>query len=227
MALLLSLSYKKLMITAVMTFLLFSPFATLSAGNSDISRQWNGVIIESKYYQYTRTSSGVPVSYCHVISNEHVVRGSKKATVKISGRTYTNGTIVATDNANDLSLIFLPDCPIRKYASLSRVAPHKGDKLVSVYQQRGLTGSRITQSMGRFEGYKNIVTEEDHHMLSMVIDDKRPRKGASGGGVISEHGLVSVIFGVINNRSQARTFAVNYDALRHFLDVNNIQKMKI
>lgn len=214
---------RKRISTVALSLVLLAPFASVNAGSSNINRQWNGVIIDSSYHQYTRTSSGVPVSNCHVLSNEHVVRGSKQATVRIAGRNYTNGKVVATDNANDLSLIFLPDCPIRNYASLSRVAPHKGDKLVSVYQQRGLTGSRITQSMGRFEGYKNIVTEEDHHMLSMVIDDQRPRKGASGGGVISEHGLVSVIFGVINNRSQARTFAVNYDALRRFLGKNNIQ----
>lgn len=214
---------KKTIYTAALSLVLLTSFGSVNAGSSHITRQWNGVIIESSYNQYTRTSSGVPVSYCHVLSNEHVVRGSKQATVRIAGRNYTNGKVVAIDNVNDLSLIFLPDCPIRKFAPLSRVEPHKGDKLVSVYQQRGFTGNRITQSVGRFEGYKNIVTEEDHHMLSMVIDDKRPRKGASGGGVISEHGLVSVIFGVINKRSQARTFAVNYDALRRFLDANNIQ----
>lgn len=223
MALTTFIQNKNSIYTALLVFFLLAPFNLLNAGSSHIDRQWSGVIIHSNYLHYTRTSSGVPVSNCHVLSNEHVVRGTKKATVRIAGRNYTNSKVVATDTANDLSLIFLPDCPIRKFASLSRVAPHKGQQLLSVYQQRGLTGSRITQSIGRFAGYKNIITEEDHHMLSMVIDDKGPRKGASGGGVISEHGLVSVIFGVINNESQARTFAVDYDALRRFLDINNIQ----
>lgn len=218
------LRLKNTIYTTAVVSLLLAPFASLYAGNANIARNWSGVIIESSTHQHSRTlSSGVPVSNCHILSNEHVVRSLKNAIVHIAGRQYTNGQVVATDAANDLSLIFLPDCPIRKFASLSSVEPHKGDKLISVYQRRGLTGSRITQSMGRFEGYKNIITEEDHHMLSMVIDDKRPRKGASGGGVISEHGLVSVIFGVIKNRSQARTFAVNYDALKHFLTIHHIQ----
>ncbi|CAA6806218.1 MAG: Unknown protein [uncultured Thiotrichaceae bacterium] len=224
MVLLATLRLKKVIFSAIISSLLVAPFTALYAGSSHISRQWNGVIIQSTHHKFTRTSSGVPVSNCHVLSNEHVVRDTKQAIVFIAGRKYSNSTVVATDHANDLSLIFLPDCPIRKFASLSNVEPHKGDKLVSVYQERGfITGSRITQSTGLFEGYKNIITEEDRHMLSMVIDDKEPRKGASGGGVISEHGLVSVIFGVVNNRSQSRTFAVNYDALKRFLTVNHIQ----
>ncbi len=181
--------------------------------------QWNGAIV---YAGSSKVSSGVPVSKCHVLTNEHAIRHWQKVSVAIARHKYI-ARVIAIDKHHDLALLKLDTCPIRNYAKVSSTQPVRGEKLTSVYYRFGLIFSKkMIKSTGSFLGYLDVTTEEDKKMLSMVIDDKQPRKGASGGGVFTRNGLVSVIFGVTDGNMPHKTFAVDYFSLTQFLKKNNI-----
>ena len=182
-------------------------------------KTWQGVVVRSGELMI---ASGVPITPCHVLTNEHVIRGSKRATVRYKNRRYP-ANVVDIQHHHDLALLELPACPIQNYAHVSNIRPKTGDTLTSVYYKPGINFlHQMIRTTGVFLGYHEIVTEEDKTMLSMMIDDKTPRIHASGGGVSTKDGLVSVIFGVIDNNKAQATFAVSYDGLRSFLDRNGL-----
>lgn len=203
----------------ITTFLFLIPLTTYSASSS--MNQWSGAVV---YASGNKVSSGVPVSTCHIVSNEHAVRGQQRVSVSIAGKRY-QADVISVDSVSDLSLLKLATCPIQNYARVSKVRPMKGDKVTSIYYKSGAFFNRIIRTTGSFLGYLDVVTKEDKNMShSMLIDDSKPRKGASGGGVATKHGLVSVIFGVANRNNKLQTFAVDYFSLTDFLGRNNIQR---
>lgn len=205
---------------ALFSILLFAPALSLGGVSKPAHQNtWQGVIV---YSAIKSMGSGVPVSQCHVLTNEHVVRGGKTAKVVISGEHY-DANIVSIEHDNDMALLKIPDCPITRYAKVAPTGPKKGDVLTSVYYKPGFNlFKRMTRTRGVYKGTSQIMTEEDKSMVSMVIEDPRPRKRSSGGGVSSEHGLVSVIFGIASKYSQPRTYAVHYPALKSFLLQNRL-----
>ena len=181
--------------------------------------QWRGAIV---YSTNNTMGSGVPVSHCHVLTNEHVVRGGTVANVVINQEEYS-AEVIAIENVNDMALLRIEGCPIAHFASVSKVPPEKGDTLTSVYYKPGFNFfNRMIKSKGKFVGFGQVLTEEDKAMTSMVIDDPHPRHRSSGGGISSQYGLVSVIFGIASKYTKPTTYAVSYDALRSFLLENNI-----
>ncbi len=208
----------KTIVLIFFTFLAVLPL-TSNADNSSIN-EWSGVIVLAGE---NKISSGVPVSKCHVLTNEHAVRGEQKVTVTISAENY-QADVISVDTTNDLSLLNIKTCPITRFAKVSKVQPMKGDTVTSIYYKSGVLLNRIIKTSGKFLGYLEVVTVEDKNMLSMLIDDSHPRKGASGGGVTTKNGLVSIIFGVANRNNKRQTFAVDYFSLTDFLARNHIQQ---
>ncbi len=182
-------------------------------------KAWQGVVVRSGALMI---ASGVPITSCHVLTNEHVIRGSKRASVSYNNHRY-DANVIDIQQYHDLALLELPTCPIHRYAQVSKIRPKKGDVLTSVYYKPGINlFHQMIRTTGIFLGYQEIITEENKTMLSMMIDDKTPRIHASGGGVSTKNGLVSVIFGVLDNKKAQATFAVSYDGLRAFLDRNGL-----
>ncbi|MEE9350716.1 MAG: hypothetical protein V3U78_00525, partial [Thiotrichaceae bacterium] len=70
-------------IFGIATFLFLIPFTAHSASSS--MSQWSGAVV---YASGNKVSSGVPVSKCHIVSNEHAVRGEKRVSVSIAGKRY-------------------------------------------------------------------------------------------------------------------------------------------
>ena len=191
----------------------------LQAKVQHAGKAWQGVVVRSGALMI---ASGVPITPCHVLTNEHVIRGSKHASVSYNNHRY-DANVVDIQQYHDLALLELPMCPIYHYAQVSKIRPKKGDILTSVYYKPGVNLlHQMIKTTGTFLGYQEIITEENKTMLSMMIDDKTPRIHASGGGVSTKNGLVSVIFGVLDNKKAQATFAVSYDGLRAFLDRNGL-----
>lgn len=185
----------------------------------DVFYGWDGAIV---YSMLDNMGSGVPVSKCHVLTNEHVVRGSPQITVYIDENHYI-GYVDAIEYDNDMALIKLVGCPLRKFAKLAPQPPLQGEVLTSTYYKpRFNFFDKITHSQGEFVGFERIITEEDKIMDAMVVDDPSPEKRASGGGVASRDGLVSIIFGIAPLREKPTTYAVSYFALREFLLSNQL-----
>jgi len=178
--------------------------------------QWQGVVVYSNFLM----GSGVPISKCHVITNHHVIRTSNDAGILIDGEQYF-AKVIDKDTYNDLALLAVDGCPILKYASVANVPPEEGETLTSVYYKPGLNLlNRMIKTQGKFKWYSDIDSNQGRSMRSMVIDDPRPGLRSSGGGVSSKNGLVSIIFGISTIRFKPHTYAVNYTALKSFVDRN-------
>lgn len=196
-----------------------APGLSLAGLPTTNNSHWQGVTISPSFLS---VGSGVPVSKCHVLTNEHVIRHNKKPDIRYVGETYRS-SLAAQDDQNDMALLKVEDCPFQQYATVADKPPRIGEKLTSTYYSPGFNFSdRMSKTTGSFIGYKKILVKNEFVMDSMLIDDKHPRVGSSGGGVSSEKGLVSVIFGVANKFSEPKTYAVNYLALKRFLDENLI-----
>ncbi|HIQ07302.1 MAG TPA: serine protease [Thiotrichaceae bacterium] len=200
-------------------FILLFAFSSWSEAKMDASYHWSGATV---YSMLDNMGSGVPVSKCHILTNEHVVRGSPQISVYINHKHYL-GYVAAIDHDNDMALIKLLGCPLRKFAKLAPYPPAKGEILTSVYYKPGINVfDKVTRTQGEFVGFERIITEEDKAMYSMVINDPIPQKRASGGGIVSNLGLVSVIFGIAPLQEKPTTYAVSYFALREFLLSNRL-----
>ncbi len=205
--------------TVLWAILSLTAFPLLSYAADSSPDKWSGAVI---YTSDNKVSSGVPVSKCHILSNEHAVRNQQKVNVTLLGKRH-QATVVSIDKTNDLSLLSVSGCPINHFAKISKVQPMKGDQVTSIYYRQGRVRNQIAKTSGHFLGYLDIVTEEDKNMFSMLIDDNSPRKGASGGGVATKNGLVSVIFGVSSQNNRHQTFAVDFFSFSTFLKKNHIQ----
>ena len=204
--------------TSLLLTLLASGNLSFAASKS-FQQEWQGTVV---YSAFRTMGSGVPLSPCHVLTNVHVVRGSNFAKVSISGK-LRRATVVATDESNDMALLKVANCPIEHHARLSPIAPKKGEILTSNYYKPGLNLFRhMTRSSGKLMGIQSVVTEENRRMSSLAIDDPHPYLRASGGGVSSKHGLVSIIFGFANRPGGRKTYAVSYHALKTFLQQNHL-----
>ncbi|MCK5725943.1 MAG: trypsin-like peptidase domain-containing protein [Thiotrichaceae bacterium] len=180
---------------------------------------WGGAVV---YSMLDKMGSGVPVSKCHVLTNEHVIRGSPQITVYIDKKYYFS-YVVSVDKENDMALIKLVGCPLQRFAKLASQPPAIGEILTSVYCNQGYSlATKAMRTEGEFVGFERIVTEENKIMDSMHIDDSMPRKCASGGGVSNRYGLVSIIFGISPLREKSMTYGVSYFALRAFLARNKL-----
>lgn len=180
---------------------------------------WQGVTISPSFLA---VGSGVPVSKCHVLTNEHVIRHNTKPEIRYAGEVY-RASLSAQDDQNDMALLNVDGCPFQQFATVADRAPQVGEKLTSTYYSPGFNFfDRMSKTTGLFIGYKKIRVQNEFEMDSMIINDQNPRVGSSGGGVSSERGLVSVIFGVATKYSEPKTYAVKYQALKRFLGKNLI-----
>lgn len=204
---------KYLLLCLVINFIPIISIATVTTDN----KLWNGVIIYSNFFTM---GSGVPISKCHILTNHHVVKNDKTAYVVINNEQFP-AHIVDTDPNNDLILLKVDSCPITQYASLSKSPPNEGDILTLVYYKPGFNFfNTIIKTKGKLKWFSDIVTDNGKDMNSIVIDDPHPNLRSSGGGVSSQNGLVSIIFGISNQFSRPATYGVSYEALKAFMQRN-------
>lgn len=200
-------------------FIAIIPGLSIAGLPTNNNSYWQGVTISPSFLA---VGSGVPVSKCHVLTNEHVIRHNKKPEIRYAGEVYRS-SLAAQDDENDMALLKVDECPFEQFARVAERAPQIGEPLTSTYYSPGFNFSdSMSKTSGPFMGYKKILVKNKFVMDSMVIHDTKPRVGSSGGGVSSEQGLVSVIFAVATKFSEPTTYAVNYRALKQFLDDNLI-----
>ncbi len=145
----------------------------------------------------------------YMLTNAHVVEGSKRITVSLSnGRTY-KAELVAFDELTDLALLKaatgkdrLPVAPMGNSASLS-----SGDWVIAVGCPVGLD---FTVTLGIVSNPKRSAFEvgAPHMKGAFIQTDAALNQGNSGGPLVNEEGKVVGINTMVRTNTEAIGFAI-------------------
>ncbi len=150
-----------------------------------------------------------------VLTNEHVVRGSRGGEVTVrtrNGKTY-RGQVIALDRRNDLALIQLPtqeSLPTVRFASPEKVKV--GQQVFAIGSPFGLTGTLTTGILSRIAPNGDLQT------------DAALNPGNSGGPLLNTEGeLIGVNKAILSPGRRGNTgigFATNVRVARNFIEQN-------
>ncbi|GAC1476572.1 MAG: MarP family serine protease [Candidatus Dormibacteraceae bacterium] len=134
------------------------------------------------------TGSGFPVSTGYVVTNAHVVSGTKTHMIETPGGARMSGTVVYFDPERDIAVLYVPEfkATALPFASANRGTkgavigyPGGGPELVSP----AIVDGRITAE-GRDIYNRNLVTRQ------IFVIEAKVRPGNSGGPLVDTEGHV-------------------------------------
>jgi S1-C subfamily serine protease len=138
--------------------------------------------------------SGFVYATDRVMTNAHVVAGTRSLSVEVGGERH-NGRVVVYDPRRDLAVIYVPglSAPVMRFAA--RPAPSGADAIVLGYPQDGPydAQSARVRDLGRITGpdiYESGNVTRDIYTIRALV-----RSGNSGGPLVTPNGQVlGVIF---------------------------------
>lgn len=125
----------------------------------------------------------------HVLTNNHVVRGTARLTVTLADKKQYRAKILGTDSRNDLALLKIDanrKLPFLKLGNSDDL--QVGQKVLAIGNPFGLNGTLTTgivSSLGR-----TLQPEEGRRLEDMIQTDAAINPGNSGGPLLDSHGSV-------------------------------------
>ena len=146
----------------------------------------------------------------HILTNYHVVQGSRNVTVTLSDGTEADATIVGADYQTDMAVIEidgvdgLSPAPIGDSATLL-----VGEDVVAIGYAMGLSGGPtvskgIVSALGR-----SVRSDRNATMIGLIQTDASINPGNSGGPLVDSGGEVIGINTAISRGGQGIGFAIN------------------
>jgi S1-C subfamily serine protease len=172
-----------------------APDDTLAA-NDVVQRIQSSVVkVLSDSPACSRRTEGSGFVYApeHVMTNAHVVAGSRRVTVESLGRRLS-GSVVAYDPSKDLAVLYVPGLTVLALPWSSKVGESDQDAIVLGYPQDG----PYTAKAARIRDLRQIQGPDIYNAGTVVREvytiRSEVRSGNSGGPLISPSGAV---YGVI------------------------------
>ena len=189
--------------------------AVLRAANATLqvrSRGCGGVLF----------GSGFPVAADLVVTNAHVVAGSRRHEVMTNRGVQASATVVYMDPNHDLALLSVPDLPVRPLALYGAPA-RKGQRAVVIGYPAGgpqkTIGAEIVQRLQ--PEAPDIYSRPQGARRDIYVLHARVRKGVSGGPVIDLRGRpLGVVFAASTVES-TEGYALTNAEVRRALDRNH------
>jgi S1-C subfamily serine protease len=140
--------------------------------------------------------SGFPVASDLVVTNAHVVAGSRRHEVITNGGRRTSASVVYFDPSRDLALLYAPELPVRPLR-LAGAAATRGQKAVVIGYPSGgrrqTIGARVVQRIQ--PEAPDIYARPQASRRDIYVLQARVRKGVSGGPVVDLRGRpLGVVF---------------------------------
>jgi S1-C subfamily serine protease len=163
--------------------------AVLRAANATVqvqSRGCGGVLF----------GSGFPVEPGLVITNAHVVAGSRRHEVVTNQGVRARASVVYFDPSRDLALLSVPDLPVRPLR-LAGAAARQGQRAVVIGYPSGgpqdIIGARVVQRVQ--PDAPDIYARPQNSRRDIYVLHAKIRKGVSGGPVVDVRGRpLGVVF---------------------------------
>jgi S1-C subfamily serine protease len=126
----------------------------------------------------------------HVLTNAHVVSGSKTATVILSDGRNLEGRVVGTDADTDIAVVKVDGGPFSTASLGSATKLRAGEECIAIGSPLGLAGGPsvsvgVVSALGR-----SLDTEGDKHLYDMIQTDAAISPGSSGGALLDKSGTV-------------------------------------
>lgn len=163
--------------------------------------------------------SGVIISEDgYIITNEHVIDGASKITVKdANGNTY-DGQLVGYDTKTDIAVVKIEASGL-KYAEISNSDSLEiGDVAIVIGNP---LGNGISVSNGIISALNKEVTIENETM-HLIQTNAAVNQGNSGGGLFDLNGN---LIGIVNAKSGSTTSGVSVEGLGYAIPSNTVTKI--
>jgi putative serine protease PepD len=124
----------------------------------------------------------------NIVTNAHVVQGSRKFVVRLPGGERRSATLVGADRAHDIAVVHLDGAAPRAATFVPSATPPVGSIVIAIGNPLGLRSS-VTQ--GIVSSTNRTVSENDGATLSPVIQTSAAiNPGNSGGALVDLAGHV-------------------------------------
>jgi S1-C subfamily serine protease len=168
-----------------------------AAENPDVLRAANATFkIESRGCGGVLFGSGFPVDDHLVITNAHVVAGSRRHQVVTNKGVRAGASVVYFDPAHDLALLSVPDLPVGPLRLAPAAARQDQEAVVIGYPSGGpqkVIGARVVQRVQ--PEAPDIYARPQESRRDIYVLHARVRKGVSGGPVVDLRGRpLGVVF---------------------------------
>ena len=150
----------------------------------------------------------------YIITNHHVILGSKTVSIHFSDGRYKKAVVVGVDSQNDIAVLKV-DMPTPMVAELGRSADVRtGDIILAIGTPFGLFENSVTSG---------IVSSVDHGVLYPKIQTDAPiNYGNSGGALINTLGQVvgisATTFSVNQKSDTSISFGIPIDIVKEVFD---------
>jgi S1-C subfamily serine protease len=168
-----------------------------AASNPDVLRAANATLqIRSRGCGGVLFGSGFPVAADLVVTNAHVVAGSRRHEVLTNKGQRATATVVYFDPNHDLALLSVPDLPVRPLR-LAGAPARQGQRAVVLGYPAGgpqkLIGAEVVQRVQ--PEAPDIYARPQASRRDIYVLHARVRKGVSGGPVVDVRGRpLGVVF---------------------------------
>jgi S1-C subfamily serine protease len=189
--------------------------AVLRAANATLqvrSRGCGGVLF----------GSGFPVAADLVVTNAHVVAGSRRHEVVTNQGVRAAASVVYMDPNHDLALLSVPDLPVRPLA-LAEAPARKGQRAVVIGYPAGgpqkTIGAEIVQRLQ--PEAPDIYSRPQAARRDIYVLHARVRKGVSGGPVVDLRGRPLGVVFAASTVEPTEGYALTNAEVRRALDRNH------
>ena len=189
--------------------------------NSDVLRAANATLkIESRGCGGVLFGSGFPVAGNLVITNAHVVAGSRRHEVVTNEGVRARASVVYFDPAHDLALLSVPDLSV-KPLRLATAAAKPGQRAVVIGYPGGgpqkVIGAKVVL---RTQPDAHDIYSRDQYVRDIYVLHARVSKGVSGGPVVDLKGRPLGVVFAASTADQTEGYALTNAEVRRALDRN-------
>ncbi len=158
--------------------------------------------------------AGVIVGQRHILVCAHVVEEAKKMKVYFYDDYFVSATVIASDPATDLALLYVQiDFDVRAIR-LARSPAVVGQTVIAVGHPYGLDYS---VSAGVVSGHNRTISFADGRSLTLMQHAAGINPGNSGGPLVNLHGDLVGLNNAIYRGANSLGFAVPLETIRTFL----------
>ena len=192
-----------------------------AAENSAVLRAANATLqIESRGCGGVLFGSGFPVADKLVITNAHVVAGSRRHEVVTNEGARAGASVVYFDPDHDLALLSVPDLSVGPLR-LATAAARRGQQAVAIGYPSGgpqdIIGAEIVL---RTQPLAPDIYSRDQVRRDIYILHARVRKGVSGGPVVDLRGRPLGVVFAASTADRTEGYALTNAEVRRALDRN-------
>lgn len=193
-----------------------------AAENSAVLRAANATLkIESRGCGGVLFGSGFPVADRLVITNAHVVAGSRRHEVVTNKGVRAGASVVYFDPAHDLALLSVPDLSVRPLR-LATAAARRDQRAVAIGYPSGgpqdVIGARVV--LRTQPEAPDIYSRNQNSRRDIYILHARVRKGVSGGPVVDLRGRPLGVVFAASTADRTEGYALTNAEVRRALDRN-------